>query len=271
MKNFKFTSKFLLAGLAAAASYDAQAGSIGTVLAQMANESGQLNVQGNYTFNINNVDTSVSVANGVGGDPFVIDAGDIITTNFVISSISTAGGTGSTATLDSSIDISLGGGNFATTVGAFGTSSFLVTGVSSAAITVVANPISAPLFTVYQDDDPLLTLVPTTLTLPGSDLFGTVGNPPNNSIILTVDSASQSSADLDGLDFLIALGAVTPNVALNNTLIQPSDVTITAENTGTSASAAITLTATVIPSPSAAIAGLVGIGGLTMRRRRAAK
>jgi MYXO-CTERM domain-containing protein len=258
MKN----KKMLFAGLLGIAftAVQAQAASLTSVMASLAEATGNVNQEADYTFSLASAGSTFAVVDNNPLNPLVA-AGDVLNTSFLFSQVSVD----STSTV---LNAPINSGTFASTVAVFGTSSLLVTSTTATTITVTANPTTDPLFSIYEIDN-MGTPLSIDNPLPGSppaDLFATVGGPtvPATEFTFLVQSLTVSEGALAGLDVNVVLNSLLVNTDPN--LTDPSTVSIS--GLSADASGEFTISATVVPSPAAAGFGMIGLLGLSTRRRR---
>lgn len=274
MKKFSTAPVVALGAALAAGSAgtNADAASLDSVFALIASETGQSNIEADFSFNLNDEDTLVVLDETGGTTAGLPDAGDVITTLFSFESVTSSGPDGTTTVfLDATESgvVSVLPGTFTSTVGVFGIAQFLVTASDDDSLFVTGNPDTAPLFRVFVDDDASASLVLSSLPVPpASTLFAEIGTgfSAGSPFLLEIDSPNLTNANLEGLDILAFLDADGLIASIDSALIQPSNVAITGGTT--SANGVVTISAVVVPSPAAAGVGVLGVLGLLGARRR---
>lgn len=247
----KFATATALAGLAFAGS-TAQAESIKDVLVDLAQTYGYIGTQAKYDFN----DISISTDTDFGA----IEPNDVIEGVFTISSVSltTLGGSFVGETILATTDVEI-----------FGRFTFTVDTVSPAAITT-----SSALFQIYEDDrDTVLTTAGTT----GSVAYAAWASEGTEWAQLDIASGGSytlqpqlngDAAILPNLNIVAAgLGINDADLGVTGNVTGTGTVSPTATEGEYTDRASFTLTATVLPTPTAALGGLM-IGGLALLRRR---
>lgn len=276
MKKFSTAPVVALGAALAAGSAgtNADAASLDSVLSLIASTTGQLGSLAEFSFNLDASNTIVQIDQIGGSNPLAVDAGDVITTFFDFTSVTSSnGGVTSTVFLDTTLNGPAAGqpaGIFNSTVGVFGSAEFLVTETSLTTITVTGNPAEEPLFRVFEDNNPSFLVIsdlPNEDDLRGASLFANIGlNTATDPFVFTVGNVETTDGDLNGLDIANFDGADSLIAFLGDSLIPESAVTISASQN--SASGTVTISAVVVPSPAAAGVGVLGVLGLLGARRR---